>query len=421
MKIVLITSEELHPENHFNSGFELAQARAIKKQGITPAIISVRIPISVQERIVNVVKGFIALFWRKYRPTNNFEQQFSQLFKDIFKIWPAPVKQYKIEGITVFEGRILPLFHTASFEQRKARWVKAGMKAYALYEYTFGRPELVHAHSRFLMAGILAMAIKKERKLEYVVTEHCSYYARKRVPPPSLPYVRQMFLDSRVNIMVSRSLGQLIQDEYVPEIKNDWRVIPNILHERFEKKDFVFPPQSGFNIVSIGWLEPNKNQALLIKALSKIGSQINWTLTIIGSGPSLDDLKALVEDLKLTKQVLFTGQIHPDKIITILDQSHLFVITSKYETFSVVAIEALSRGRPVISTRCFGPEEIISKGNGILVNNDDHENLAEAILTTHRNYASYDLKKIRAQAIQTYGSAAVAQQLLDVYDSALSN
>ena len=64
--------------------------------------------------------------------------------------------------------------------------------------------------------------------------------------------------------------------------------------------------------------------------------------------------------------------------------SRVLVVPSKEETFSVVLIEALATGLPVISTRCGGPEFILQEGGGQLVPMDDLPSMCNALLTVSR-------------------------------------
>ncbi|MDZ4809710.1 MAG: glycosyltransferase [Bacteroidota bacterium] len=113
-----------------------------------------------------------------------------------------------------------------------------------------------------------------------------------------------------------------------------------------------------FTFINIARLEPQKNQALLLKAFAKVADK-NCYLVILGKGLLLDDLKDLAIELSITDRVNFEG--FQSNIKSYLLQSDCFVFSSDYEGLGNVIIEALQAGLPVISTDCpYGPREILS-------------------------------------------------------------
>lgn len=104
-------------------------------------------------------------------------------------------------------------------------------------------------------------------------------------------------------------------------------------------------------------------------------------LMVLGEGELKETLIDEVGRLELKDKIAFLGfQDNPFKYIS---RARVFVLSSSYEGFGNVLIEAMALGIPVVSTRCpSGPEEIIQDGiNGILVPPDDEQALAESIRT----------------------------------------
>ena len=95
-------------------------------------------------------------------------------------------------------------------------------------------------------------------------------------------------------------------------------------------------------------------------------------------------------------------------------RANCFVLPSYAENFGVVLIEALATGLPVISTRCGGPEDIISGSVGILLEPGDERGLADALLAMRERPAPCD-KAVREYAVGRYGYSAVGPQLRDFY------
>jgi GalNAc-alpha-(1->4)-GalNAc-alpha-(1->3)-diNAcBac-PP-undecaprenol alpha-1,4-N-acetyl-D-galactosaminyltransferase len=133
-------------------------------------------------------------------------------------------------------------------------------------------------------------------------------------------------------------------------------------------------------VVAMGRLTPQKGFDLLLKAFSMINTKFfDWQLIILGEGEQRNQLEQLAQELEIEQQVMMPGLV--SNPFPILKQCDLFVLSSRYEGFGNVIIEAMACGLPVISTDCpSGPGEIIISGdNGILVPNQEIDSLAKAM------------------------------------------
>jgi glycosyltransferase involved in cell wall biosynthesis len=162
-------------------------------------------------------------------------------------------------------------------------------------------------------------------------------------------------------------------------------VIPNpldieyILNSTRENSDFTFPDDNSFRIGFIGGLSREKNVPCLIKTLGilkKNGLKIR--LFLIGEGDERENLENLSQEISVAEYVHFLGfRENPYAILHDLD---VLVVSSFFETFSYVMLEAMACGVPVISTKWKGCEDIYrDMENCLLVPIDDPENLAHAI------------------------------------------
>src|SRR5205085_1806507 len=101
-----------------------------------------------------------------------------------------------------------------------------------------------------------------------------------------------------------------------------------------------------------GRIEVNqKGLDLLIEAYKLISQETNYPLLIAGSG-ALDEmkkLKQLVKKLKMEKKIKLVGRVSGDQKIKLMMESVCMVVPSRYETFSIVALEALAYGIPLVT------------------------------------------------------------------------
>jgi glycosyltransferase involved in cell wall biosynthesis len=140
-------------------------------------------------------------------------------------------------------------------------------------------------------------------------------------------------------------------------------------------------------IAACGRLTVQKNYFLLLRTLRLVLKEIHVRLIILGEGDERQMLESYTEELGIQSNVAFLGfQSNPFKYIA---HSTVFVLSSSWEGFSLVLVEAMACGVPVISTDCpSGPNEIITDGvNGILVPVSDEKALSDAILRLIRDEA----------------------------------
>ncbi|TVU70745.1 MULTISPECIES: glycosyltransferase family 4 protein [Cobetia] len=132
--------------------------------------------------------------------------------------------------------------------------------------------------------------------------------------------------------------------------------------------------------VAVGRLDPQKGFDLLLDAWAAIpaATREHWVLRIVGEGNCRTELQAQAEALGIAAQVQMPGQSSDIRLE--YAAADLFVLSSRFEGFGLVLVEALSCGVPCVSFECpAGPREIIKHGvNGYLVRSGD------VVLLTHQ-------------------------------------
>ena len=122
-----------------------------------------------------------------------------------------------------------------------------------------------------------------------------------------------------------------------------------------------------------------KGTDTLIEAFARSESQRRARLLIAGDGPERPRLQRLVESLGLTREVEFSGAV--EDMLAFWSQCDVAILpsTSFVESFGMVAVEAMSLGKPVIATRNGGVPEVLGEDAGIIVDPDDPAALASAL------------------------------------------
>ncbi len=145
-----------------------------------------------------------------------------------------------------------------------------------------------------------------------------------------------------------------------------------------EQVEKLWGAPRGERILTVGTLKPQKNHALLLQAFARL-CRTSARLMIVGRGELEKQLQQLALELGIMEQVIFAG-FHRDPA-PFYATADLFVLSSDYEGFGNVIVEALGQGLPVVSTDCpAGPSEILEGGRwGQLVPVGDVAALAKAM------------------------------------------
>jgi glycosyltransferase involved in cell wall biosynthesis len=176
-----------------------------------------------------------------------------------------------------------------------------------------------------------------------------------------------------------------------------------------------------FSFVFAGDLiQETKNVKGILEAFSEVlKHHKDIKLDIIGDGKDLKNYKELSDQLKLNNHVFFHGNQTNEYVFKILSQSHVLILNSYFETFSIICAEALLCGIPVISTKCGGPESFLNDETGILINRGSKKQLTKAMESMINDYDKYEPEKLKSIAHQ-FSMETIGEKINREYLLALS-
>jgi len=259
--------------------------------------------------------------------------------------------------------------------------------------------------------------IKKLIKLPFLALKYRKFLKEKNINVsisfmnrPNYINALSKVLGSKIKTILSERISPL--NEYATNsikdrinrflIKNLYKnnlVVPNSKRTEFELKNFFNiknakviynmielanceKKEKEFIFINVGRLEPQKNHNLLIESFKK--AKLGAKLYLIGDGYLKESLEVKVKSKKLEKKVIFLGR--QKDVYSFLSNASCFVLSSDYEGFPNVLIEALASGSPIISTDCIsGPREILAPNIDFATQTKEIEFAEYGILTPVRD------------------------------------
>ena len=295
-------------------------------------------------------------------------------------------------------------------------------KLYARAVKEFGKPNVLHAH--FTDYGYLAAKLKETEQVPLVLTEHSSLVNQDKLPSDIEQAAKIAFTRADKLIAVSPALAEKMREHshrsvlWIPDMVDTELFAYTGEHEQMRSLWEETELEGGeFSFLSCGNLRKVKRMDVLIQAFARAFRDCPKVhLTICGQGEEEGNLRKLIYDLKMENRIELAGIRPREEIAQRLQQADCFVLASVSETFGVSYLEALSCGVPVIATRCGGPECFVNEHNGLMVEPDDVEGLASAMLTMYCNGGSYNRAAIAQEVRNHYSSQAVAARLMEQYE-----
>ncbi|MEL6503620.1 MAG: glycosyltransferase family 4 protein [Pseudomonadota bacterium] len=185
-------------------------------------------------------------------------------------------------------------------------------------------------------------------------------------------------------------------------------------------------PDHPLHILSVGRAVEKKGLDTLLRALALLPEGLHWRFTHIAGGPLLKDLKALGEELNLADRLTFLGSQAQSRVLQEYGEADLFVLPCRIaadgdrDGLPNVIVEAQSQAVPVISSPISGIPELIEDGaNGLLVEPDQAQKLARAIVTLAQDPARRDAmgREGMARVHENFNDAREIEQLLALFDA----
>ncbi|MFZ1694108.1 MAG: glycosyltransferase [Flavobacteriales bacterium] len=299
------------------------------------------------------------------------------------------------------------------------RYWQAAMRGWAKVLSDRGKPDLLHAYI-LVRPALLAWRLSHKHRIPYMVSEQSSEYLDGTYAGKSRLFhglSRYLFRRASAVTAVSAHLGAALRAQ---GLCSDYTVVPNVI----PGLDRPLPAAGalGHFLAVADLVDRTKNISGVLRALAQARKQDDRLhLSIIGDGADRESLQRLAQDLGLLDRVRFLGRLPNASVLDHMANAFAVIVNSNVETFSVVTGEALAQGKPVIATRCGGPQAFITETNGILIDPRDDVALASAILALMDSGRSFDPQSIRDSVSERFSPHAVGSAFHNVYQQAATS
>lgn len=234
-----------------------------------------------------------------------------------------------------------------------------------------------------------------------IFTEHGRFYPDFRSWKRQFVNPLLTLFTHKITAISKATKRALVDFEYLPASKidvvyNGIKSLEANIQKSVEIKKELNIETTAIVYGTIARLDPIKNHDLMIRAFAKTREVLpKAILVIVGDGELMNDLKGLVNKLKVQDSVIFTGYIsYPKDYLALFD---IFLLSSLSEGTSMTLLEAMSLAKPCIVTDAGGNKEIVKSGiTGLVTDNDNMTQFSDAM----------ELLGTQADLIALYGQNA---------------
>jgi len=275
-----------------------------------------------------------------------------------------------------------------------------------------------------IIATIAALGLKNSTKV--ILRETNSHRARGDIKGLRRGLIKWSYRHADAVVALSSGVRDELAEDYSLDMEKIFTIgnpvdIESIFNAAVKARQGLPPFIRDGNpvIVAAGRLTRQKGFDILIKAFAKIKTPAR--LAILGEGPDREKLLALAQAENVTDRLIMPGFIaNPTAWLC---QSDAFILSSRWEGFGHVIVEAMAAGIPVIATNCpYGPADIISHGkNGVLVEEGNIHELSVAIedILVNKDKA-VRLSNFASESMRKFSTAEILNKYISLFSAVLS-
>jgi len=289
--------------------------------------------------------------------------------------------------------------------------------AYQALLKEIGGFDIVHLNKLYPF-GLLALHLKKIKKLPYIISEHWTGYHLKE--KKSLPWLEQI-LSKKITAnasFVCPVSSDLKNSMLKSGLRGNYQIIPNVVNTTLFKP--TLKTSKVFTITHISsLLDKHKNISGMLRVAKQLEDCIDsfqWNFI----GGTEGQFKNLIKNLDFKKnQVCFIDHIDHKKVPGFLNASDVFILFSNYENLPCVILEAFSCGVSVIATKVGGIQEFFPNEFGFLIDKKNEQQLLDKIISLYKEPKNQQ-PIMHQYAIDNFSSEKICDSFTKLYREALN-
>lgn len=290
-----------------------------------------------------------------------------------------------------------------------------------------------YIHCNTPTGGILGRLAGKKCKVKKVIYQAHGFHFYKGAPKKNwlvyYPVEKWLAKFTDALITINKEDFELAKNKFrlrnngkvyfVPGVGIDTEQYLNDVNVRSEKRLELSIPLDAFVIISVGELNENKNNKVIISALKKLNDK-NIHYIICGIGDEIDTLRTMAESLGLSENIHFLG--YRTDVKDLYKTCDCFVMPSYREGLSRSAMEAMASGLPCIVSKIRGNTDLVENGrNGFLCSPCDSKQFADAISKLSENRELREkMSKENLIKIKEYDISVVEKEIENIYSEVLN-
>lgn len=233
--------------------------------------------------------------------------------------------------------------------------------------------DIVHSHLSYSQYYVALLKVFNKKK-KIVTTEHNTFNKRRKYLVFKL-LEKCIYKQYNAIITINNETKNSIE-EWQPKIRDKVYVVNNGINieHYIEKSNVVRSKKNAINILMVAAFREQKDQDTLLRSIAILPP--NYNVWFVGKGEREDAVRGLAKELGILNRVEFLG-IRED-IPELMGEADIFVLSSHWEGFGLVVVEAMASGLPVIASNVKGLASVVN-GAGLLFEPQDYEELSEKI------------------------------------------
>lgn len=348
----------------------------------------------------------------------NFVERFAHLLADKYEVTVLHTmgdkncSSIEVDDQQIDNLRIIRIYHHISKNRFVHWWLqrKALRRGLLMLDHI----DLIFAHV-FLPRALQFAKVQRYFHVPLIVMEHGSYY-RNRLLKGFISLHQRLIKSGSRHTSEIVAVSNVLRTDMKPLFPTTKiQVIPNFVDEEiFTLRDTN--PRERTKFIHISTLDKNtKNPDFLfdgfLNAYLESGKKI--TLTVV-SDQNTDEWERWAKLNKCSDAITFTGPCEWEEVSQLLKEHDALILTSEYETFSIVLAEAWLTGTPVIST-AVGIAANMTPSLGIQIEHNNIADLKHAMLDMMNGKYQFDLSFMRSFGMQ-FSKESVKKQLIELFN-----